>query len=1764
MFPAPSNLETINSTFQKSCLPLLNEFTSSTTVLCDFPSKLQLTSPHVKIFGIDNLLQFLEASVSPHVQDVIILSQQSYILKKLLFSPQSMSKPFFYFTRVSSSYPLELKLIELVCSLPDRSFNKILNIEFCSSFSVQLRTLKSSFQKNFDICLLQFLASSSSPSIILPFPSFELFGILFSTDSELIFQTSQELAELSLSHTMHNKLQAKFSEKTECITLHIEVPDQPLFDQILASIHSICAVHLFIFSAVLSAIFSYPDDAFINFFPLHKTDPSPIISLFINCNIPYFLSHSFLVFKASPIGIEEAILQATELDLVIPPSFLTTSKKISFSLSTDGLSAQLLQAINSNLVELQITRVTPCTSNNVFFTNNFLSFLKARFDCLSTPKLCNVKSPEGYIHEVLSFTSSSQIFTTIGDDSLPLPFEHEGVKYCLSYLQPLQNQKPLPSSPYPFETHEEHFSRFQNTSDSLASRIPLFSPHKKYGSGSATNILMSISSGVCGDDSNPLSYFKSSSRSNFYFLISPFPPLWQNYLLTILPSPNYLFKEISLEDLLLHSPAFIIIDLLPRCQFDLPSFHPNGKKLLSTDWISILPFASSKLILFISSPSQLNTLYKYLIHDCDLPSPAITMGISDPVHETISSQPPSIHDEPPMEIEQLPPIFDPLSIPHAPILLTCYRLLSYLPWTDSSPHARQRLLECVAGGLHLNNHNIAPFLQAALDTFPVQDFFTSSNVLANFSLICSGLPDWASNALFCKQFFPQPPLVPPPPLPVLSLPTFPQTTTISDLHDAFLDIFTYFEDDFSIDLLNPAFLCSSPSFPLTLSSLFLQTISHRFSLSDEAKQRTSQPKRPIVLRLCSVLLELSPSTDVPPDSELSPHLLAEEFHPDSSSVSIYCPIKGLHIVPTSILFPYHISAVLFKRSSQSHLVSPLLLRKFASFSIPKPIPNSATPFAIISLFDGSGSFSDVISTAVGEWPHAIIAAEMDASTRAVVSKVKGWQVEGSLWSFDKQGAHTFYAHNVWTLIQDSCLLLRQFLSLLPPDTIIFVGAGSPCQDLTSIGRGKGVLGLVGDRSVHIHSVWALLYYLSHTAFWPRTVILVENAGSMQPHMKRYIHDLLGIPQECCHYLNCSKWGSVTRARYFFTSSNIAVLPSKSSSPFRPGWSPSLRLTSSSPPTLEPNPLPPWLRPRKTSDRGSVVQAPLAYHPKNLLYDISFFASSPEKADGWDRFSEACLANSPHLYPNIDFKSHLPEFLWKEWDALIDWKADFDAELTPEIVSTVSKLQDFYSSPYIYLPFRLPSLDEKAKDSELVELIETTKKDANPHIRTLHNIIGNFFKPSAVLAALGGTASIQNYVQGHVTPNQWSPLPPEQVELKFNELRTYVLSATTNLPTLHPHIVSRWFPSMVTKLESPDTWHTSLNMQTPPVSTCALSTSPPLPMDSPIDIPLPISLKAATLLYTHDCLSVLIPHSVFSTYPLSSLLSNSLPPFFHIPLPIFLTTSHLQQLCFLIAYFRGWELFQTRQSLLLLYEDGDSVVLYSFGSISDFHQLYLLSFSSTSSTFEFALLIQRISPPATLVPLLTKLRHLWQFPVPLQVYAPLLPRFPALTIFHNLSSPSPDTELYIPFSPSFVPLTLSPASLLSHIPSLFSSSPDQPMWTPSPPANFSGASPFIRHIQFWIAIHNQFQEEMQLPDPPFIFVSTITPGEIPSLPSGYFHMKDHPPPPSLLYSTPCPHIFIPDYVNDLTAEHYGITMGLATELYLDFHVEALSPYPVPYP
>ena len=464
-----------------------------------------------------------------------------------------------------------------------------------------------------------------------------------------------------------------------------------------------------------------------------------------------------------------------------------------------------------------------------------------------------------------------------------------------------------------------------------------------------------------------------------------------------------------------------------------------------------------------------------------------------------------------------------------------------------------------------------------------------------------------------------------------------------------------------------------------------ELLSSTFTITQASRKRTSEEKRPLVLRLMSIIVE----TDIPDSLGSSSPLTIEKYDPDSCSVTIYDPLKGIYSFPLSTLVSYNIISL-------KALICPKLIQQFCVLSIKPPISSNPSSFSIISLFDGSGSFTDVIANALNQWPHAILAAEMDADTRSVVSRVKGWPAQGSIWAFDKKGAHTFYAKDVWDLIKDSCLLLRQFLSLLPPDCIIFVGAGSPCQDLTSIGRGKGVLGLAGDRSVHIHCVWAVLYFLSLSPFWSRIVVLVENAGSMRPHMTSYILSLLGIPSSCSHYINCSRWGSVTRARYFFSSSDTAILPPHSPSPFNSGWFPMLKLSSASPPAFVPIPLPPWLRPRGYTPKGSVVQTPLAYHPKNLLFDSTYFGS-------WALFCESCLSHLSRQYPEVPFKQFLPEFLWKEWDALLEWRADFDSQLTQAILQTVTKLQEFYSNPYIYTPFRPLLMKKHGAQNLLISL-----------------------------------------------------------------------------------------------------------------------------------------------------------------------------------------------------------------------------------------------------------------------------------------------------------------------------------------------------------------------------------------------------------------------------------------------------------------------------
>ena len=141
---------------------------------------------------------------------------------------------------------------------------------------------------------------------------------------------------------------------------------------------------------------------------------------------------------------------------------------------------------------------------------------------INQPQLCTVRNHAGEIREVLSLTSSTALFHTITRDSLPVPFVHNGMNFALSFLQPLFHKQQRPAISYPFESQEEHFQRFQNTSDSLASRIPLLTPHSQYGGPIARDINISLASGFFGNPQHPTSFLFAPPPSSFYILLAPF------------------------------------------------------------------------------------------------------------------------------------------------------------------------------------------------------------------------------------------------------------------------------------------------------------------------------------------------------------------------------------------------------------------------------------------------------------------------------------------------------------------------------------------------------------------------------------------------------------------------------------------------------------------------------------------------------------------------------------------------------------------------------------------------------------------------------------------------------------------------------------------------------------------------------------------------------------------------------------------------------------------------------------------------------------------------------------------------------------------------------------------------------------------------------------------------------------------------------------------------------------------------------------------
>ena len=355
------------------------------------------------------------------------------------------------------------------------------------------------------------------------------------------------------------------------------------------------------------------------------------------------------------------------------------------------------------------------------------------------------------------------------------------------------------------------------------------------------------------------------------------------------------------------------------------------------------------------------------------------------------------------------------------------------------------------------------------------------------------------------------------------------------------------------------------------------------------------------------------------------------------------------------------------------------------------------------------------------------------------------------------------------------------------------------------------------------------------------------------------------------------------------------------------------------------------------------------------------------------------------------------------------------------------------------------------------------------------------------------------------------------------------------------------------------------MPTPPVPISNLTPQPSLPSAPAVSLASPLPALVLTFLQLHPTLSTLVTAALHHSYPLNVLLLNKVPPLILPSLPQLLTPEKFHQQYYLHAFFQGWELYQTSNAAIVLFEHSDTGSLRTYGFLRDYYRLYLFVFSPLSDKFFFSLLLQGTSPAPEISSLLLQNHVPRSFPPPLLPFTKLLPKYPQLSIISDLPSTTlANPTIYLPVGQYFAHLPL-PNSFFAHwATSLFEPGSDTPMWAPDSIPPFSGAHPFIRHIQFWLFMHNAYQEAYTLPPCPYVFLHFLSPGQTSESPSFYFCINNATPSSEHLLTFICPHVFVFDTHRDTNMEYYGVIVARPSSLYADLDAAALEAKPITYP
>ena len=188
-------------------------------------------------------------------------------------------------------------------------------------------------------------------------------------------------------------------------------------------------------------------------------------------------------------------------------------------------------------------------------------------------------------------------------------------------------------------------------------------------------------------------------------------------------------------------------------------------------------------------------------------------------------------------------------------------------------------------------------------------------------------------------------------------------------------------------------------------------------------------------------------------------------------------------------------------------------------SLPRNAPaddgpgGSVRPVALLSLFDGLGAARLAVQDALEELgqPAALSFAGYAELDAVLASAVEGYWAAG----VRARGWLPYHrlAADVWDLLRQDGGRFQRLCELLPSDASALLIGGSPCQDVSPMGPGRGRTGLCGERSIHFFVFPVLAWAIT----WARpdlTVhVVVENAGSIkQEHLAAWRKRLVYAPR----------------------------------------------------------------------------------------------------------------------------------------------------------------------------------------------------------------------------------------------------------------------------------------------------------------------------------------------------------------------------------------------------------------------------------------------------------------------------------------------------------------------------------------------------------------------------------------------------------------------------------------------------------------------------